>query len=280
MTGRTGGDDFTSSGDGISRWRRVADDLRSRIAAGDICAIVPPETELAARYGVNRQTVRRAIASLSNEGILKAERGKGTFVHRRPRRVLYPIGARTRFSENMIRQSLEPAGRIIRSALESADDTVSAHLKCAIGTPVHRLERLSVVDGAPMSRSTSWFSAERFPDIIEAYAETGSITKALCRSGLSDYRRAETRITAERVSADDADLLSCPPDTIVLISRRRPRKPADPVCLHQVSGGSRRTHVRLPGRIGSSRRSLSRMNHPARRREKMAFARSVAGGPG
>lgn len=219
MTGRNGGVDFTSLADGVSRWRRVADDLRSRIAEGDICEIVPPETELAVRYGVNRHTVRRAIASLSDEGILRAERGKGTFVHRRPRRVPYPIGARTRFSENMIRQSLEPAGRIIRSAMVHADDMISARLKCAVGTPLHRLDRLSVADGVPMSRSTSWFSAERFPDIIEAYAETGSITEALRRSGLSDYRRAETRVTAERVSADDADLLSCAPDAIVLISR-------------------------------------------------------------
>lgn len=215
----TGSIDFTSSGDGVSRWRRVADDLRSRIAEGDISEIVPPETELAARYGVNRHTVRRAIAALSGEGILKAERGRGTFVHRRPRRVLYPIGVRTRFSENMIRQSLEPAGRIVRSALVSADDAISARLRCAVGAPLHRLDRLSVADGVPMSRSTSWFSADRFPDIIAAYAETGSVTEALRRSGLSDYRRAETRITAERVSADDAELLSCAPDAIVLISR-------------------------------------------------------------
>lgn len=227
MTGGNGSDYFTSSADGVSRWRRVADDLRNRIAGGDIGGIVPPETELAARYGVNRHTVRRAIASLSDEGILKAERGKGTFVRRRSPRVLYPIGARTRFSENMVRQSLEPAGRLIRSALVPADETISAKLKCPLGAPLHRLDRLSVADGVPMSRSTSWFSAERFPDIIEAYAETGSVTEALRRGGLSDYRRMETRITAERVSPDDADLLNCALDAIVLISRAVDADPED-----------------------------------------------------
>ena len=39
------------------------------------------------------------------------------------------------------------------------------------------------------------------------------------REGLSDYRRRETRLTAERVSMKDADLLSCPSDAILLISR-------------------------------------------------------------
>ena len=101
MTGRNGSVDFASSADGVARWRRVADDLHRRIAEGDISGTLPPETALAARYGVNRHTVRRAIASLAEEGLVKAERGRGTFVHRPPRRVLYPIGTRTRFSENM-----------------------------------------------------------------------------------------------------------------------------------------------------------------------------------
>jgi len=205
--------------DGVTRWRRVADDIRSRIAEGTIADLLPPEMELAGRYGVNRHTVRRAIAALSAEGLLRAERGRGTFVNERPGRIVYPIGPRTRFSENMLRQSIEPSGRLIRSDRVAADATLAAVLQCRVGTPLHRLERLSVADGLPLSGSTSHLSAERFPGIIDAYAETGSITEALKREGVSDYRRAETRLSAERVSARDADLLSCAPDAIVLVSK-------------------------------------------------------------
>jgi GntR family phosphonate transport system transcriptional regulator len=52
-----------------------------------------------------------------------------------------------------------------------------------------------------------------------AYAETGSITEALRREGVVDYRRRETRLTAERVSAKDAELMSCAADAVVLISK-------------------------------------------------------------
>ena len=204
--------------DGISRWRRVADAIRVDIASGVIGQQLPPEVELAARHGVNRHTVRRAIAALSTEGLLRAERGRGTFVNAQPPRVVYPIGQRVRFRENMMKQSIEPSGRLIGAERMAADARHAALLDVSVGAPLHRLERLAVVDGMPVSRSTSLFSAERFPDIIAAYAETGSITHALERSGVSDYRRLETRITAERVSPEDADLLQCSSDAIVLVS--------------------------------------------------------------
>lgn len=205
--------------DGVTRWRRLADDIRSQIGEGVLTNMLPPETDLALRYGVNRHTVRRAIAVLAAEGLLRAERGRGTFVNERRARILYPIGARTRFSEIMLSQSIEPSGRLIRSERVAADATLAGLLQCRLGAELHRLESLSVADGVPLSRSTSHFVSERFPAIIDAYAETGSITEALRRGGVSDYQRSETRISAERVSAKDADLLSCRPDAIVLVSK-------------------------------------------------------------
>ena len=209
---------MSPDGEGITRWRRVADDIRSNIGDGIISDALPSELELAARYGVNRHTVRRAIAALTADGLLRVEGGRGTFVNNKPKRIVYPIGSRTRFSENMLKQSLEPSGRLIKSDYVLADSVMAALLECRIGTRLHRLDSLSVADGIPLSRSTSYFSAERFTGIIEAYAETGSITEALRREGVVDYRRRETRLTAERVSAKDAELLSCAADTIVLIS--------------------------------------------------------------
>lgn len=206
--------------EGIARWRRVADGIRQMIVdAGGGLERLPVEADLASRFGVNRHTVRRAIGVLSAEGVLRAERGRGTFVAARPQRLRYPIGARTRFSENVTREAREPGGRLIRSDLVSADAVLAAALECRIGLPLHRLETLHVADGVPLSVATSWFSAERFPDIVPAYAETGSITAALKAAGLEDYRRRETRLTAERLSPEDAAHLASPPDGIALVSQ-------------------------------------------------------------
>ena len=63
---------------------QVADDLRADISAGEITGRLPSEHELATQYGVSRVTVRRAVATLTSEGLLRTLRGRGTFVAERP----------------------------------------------------------------------------------------------------------------------------------------------------------------------------------------------------
>ncbi len=149
---------------------------------------------------------------------MRPERGRGTFINAQPDPVAYAIGTRTRFSENMLAQGLEPSGRLIRADNVRADAIMADKLSCRVGAPLHKLQTLSVVESMPISRSTSYFSAERFPAVVEGYAETGSITQALRREGVVDYRRLETAITAERVTQHDIELLRCAADAIVLIS--------------------------------------------------------------
>lgn len=209
---------FDDPDSGIARWRRIADDLKRAIADGTIRDRAPAESELAERYGVNRHTVRRALAVLNAEGLLRTERGKGTFVNPQAPRLSYPITARTRFSENLARQARTPAGRLIRADRVAADAQLASILECRTGAPLHRLETMHVADGIPLSVATCHFSAERFPGIVTAYAETGSITEALKREGCPDYRRRETRISATRISPTDAEHFGLGPDAIVLVT--------------------------------------------------------------
>lgn len=205
--------------DGITRWRRVADLIRAGIGDGTMTDRLPAEGELAERFGVNRHTVRRAIAALAADGMVRAERGRGTFVAEPAPRLAYAVGPRTRFSENVLSQSRRPGGRLIGADRVAADAETAGQLGCAAGAPLHRLESLHDADGVPLSIATSHLSAERFPGLVAHYAETGSITEALRREGLGDYRRRETRITAERVSAGDAAHLEAAPDGLVLVAR-------------------------------------------------------------
>ncbi len=205
--------------DGITRWRRVADGIRAAIGDGTMAERLPAEGELAERYGVNRHTVRRAIAALAADGLVRAERGRGTFVDRPAPRLPYPVGSRTRFSENIHAQARRPFGRLVRADRTRADAEAAKALECPVGAPLHRLETLSVADGLPLSVATHWLSAERFPGIVQAYAESGSFTETMRREGIDDYRRRETRVSAERVSHADAELLAGAPDGLVLVAR-------------------------------------------------------------
>ncbi|MBO0756612.1 MAG: GntR family transcriptional regulator, partial [Bradyrhizobiaceae bacterium] len=84
---------------GVTLWRRIADDLEQAIVAGTHASgeRLPGEVEIADRFGVNRHTVRRALAELADRGLVRAERGSGTYVE--SGRLAYPIRSRTRFSE-------------------------------------------------------------------------------------------------------------------------------------------------------------------------------------
>src|SRR5690606_36967385 len=146
---------LSDADDGITRWRRVADAIRAAVADGTMSERIPTERELAERFGVNRHTVRRAIAALAAENLLRAERGRGPCVNRQAPRLAYPVGSRTRFSENVARQSREPGGRLIRADRVRADSGLAEALECRIGGALHRLETLRIADGVPLSVATS-----------------------------------------------------------------------------------------------------------------------------
>lgn len=59
----------------------LMEDLRKQILSGEIKPgeKLPSENELSAEYEVSRQTVRKALQILQNEGYIYAEHGRGTF---------------------------------------------------------------------------------------------------------------------------------------------------------------------------------------------------------
>lgn len=192
---------------GIAVWRQIMETLKADIGSGvfEKGSRLPAEAEIAHRFGVNRHTVRRAIAALTAEGLLRADQGRGTFVASAP--LNYPIGARTRFSEIVSGQDRSPSGRLIGSSVEHADVLLSGQLELPLGTPLIRAETLRVADSVPVMVATSWFEQARVPNFVADYAESGSITEAFRRAGIDDYRRKETRISAELVDARDAQQL-------------------------------------------------------------------------
>lgn len=205
-------------GGGISLWRQIAESIRSEILTGAYATgdRLPPEAELAARFGVNRHTLRRAMGSLATEGLIRVDQGRGTFVE--GGRLSYPIRRRTRFSEIVSAQAREPGGRLIASGSVLADAALAERLHVPVGTPLHTLETVSAADGVPISMATHFIPAERFPRLIETYAETGSLTKAFAAHGVTDYVRQSTRATARIATRDEAERLSLGPMDVVIVT--------------------------------------------------------------
>lgn len=205
---------------GVALWRQIADRIRTSIADGEYDATgkVPPEFALAAQFGVNRHTVRSALAALAQEGIVRSVQGRGTLIVRKER-LNFPISRRTRFNQGLGDQAREKEGLLLRSEEEPASADLAARLDIPEGAMVVRLETLRKADRRPVSRSTNWFPAGRFAGIREAYRASGSITVAFRMLGLSDYLRVSTEITATHADAGDLADLQLSPGAIILVSR-------------------------------------------------------------
>jgi GntR family transcriptional regulator, phosphonate transport system regulatory protein len=189
---------------GVALWRQVADGIERGIADGRFAKgeKLPGEMEIAETYRVNRHTVRRALATLAERGMVRAERGSGTYVE--AARLAYPLRSRTRFSEIVGAGGHEPRGQLIDASEDSASRELARELGLKNGATLIRIESLRLADRTPICVSTSWLSAERFPNAGQVFAGARSMTKLLTHYGIRDYRRSSTRITAAIADASDA----------------------------------------------------------------------------
>ena len=192
---------------GIMLWRCIADDFEQMIRAGKHAngERLPTETEIAARYDVNRHTVRRAMAELALRGLVYSERGSGTYV--KTDKLDYRIGARTRFSEIVAAAGYEAEGRLQSHGLEPASADIAERLGLTPGDVVARLEIVRTANRVPISVATTWLAAKRYSDAAKIFRQVRSMTSTLEHYGISNYRRKWTRIGAAFADAADASCL-------------------------------------------------------------------------
>jgi GntR family phosphonate transport system transcriptional regulator len=202
---------------GVAAWKQIADRISDAIAAGEFdgTGMVPPETQLAERFGVNRHTVRNAIAALAETGLLRRVQGRGTLIEKRER-LVYPVGRRTRFSEGLGGQASETDMHLLAEDIVTASETASSALAVEPGTLLVQLVTLSFADGVPVSLATHHFDAARFSGIGRLLAKHHSITRALIDLGVEDYVRMSTEVTARMATAHEAERLSLGVNPIVL----------------------------------------------------------------
>lgn len=178
-------------------WKGIADTLQAEIAEGHYRPgdRLPTEAELSARFGVNRHTVRQALAHMADLGLVWARRGSGVFVTAKP--TDYPLGRRVRFHQNIEASGRAASRRLTRLETRPADPREAEALALPADAQVHVVEGVSLVDGQPLATFRSVFDAARFPDLLAHLEIHASITAALAVAGLADYTRASTRLTAK-----------------------------------------------------------------------------------
>ncbi|QNE73927.1 UTRA domain-containing protein [Streptomyces finlayi] len=118
---------------------------QGRLAPG---SLLGNEIELASRLGLSRPTVRQAIQSLVDKGLMVRRRGVGTqVVHSQVRR---PLELSSLY-DDLEKAGQRPATHVLRNTVEPATAEVAAALGVTEGSEVHLVERLRSAHDEPMA---------------------------------------------------------------------------------------------------------------------------------
>jgi len=177
-------------------YHQLKEQLRQMAQSMPAGAPMPSETDLVELTGVSRATIRRAVADLTYEGLLRSKRGLGTFVAQKP--VDEPMLAIKSFTEIVASLGRTPSTKVLSFAKLRAPTDVAERLALPPRAPVFALERLRLVDGTPCMVERQFLSANLVPGLTAEDA-AGSIYAAL--EGQFGVRLVDGVETIQAVSA-------------------------------------------------------------------------------
>lgn len=161
---------------------------------------LPPDTELAKDYGVARQTMRRALSALRNQGMLRIEQGRGTFVTDQP--LAFRIGGTIFLDQNLRALNILGRRRILGIELSTASSDVARKLGVGTGDSITGVRVKATADGQDIGVGENVFAVSSFPDLTQICEELFqtqahlSFPELIKNCGRKGLHRATIRIGA------------------------------------------------------------------------------------
>lgn len=150
-------------------YQNVINLLKNRLnsAIYNIGDLLPSEKELAELYDVSRNTLRKALKTLEEEGMIERRHGSGTYL--RNKHFQASVTHLDSFTEIAKNEGKTPTSQILKFELQTASDEIANSLRVTLGEPVYYAKRLRLIDNIAMQVEETWLSASRFPDLTIAH---------------------------------------------------------------------------------------------------------------
>ncbi|WP_411334407.1 trehalose operon repressor [Metabacillus indicus] len=162
----------------LAIYQELADLIKQGILAPD--ETIPSENELAAKYETSRETIRKALNLLAQNGFIQKVKGKGSIVLD-VTKMSFPVSGLVSFKE--LSQNLGRTSRtkVEKLALIKPDPFITQQLNLSGGDEVWEVVRSRNIDGESIILDKDYLNSRFIP----------SLTKEICEDSIYRYIEEE-----------------------------------------------------------------------------------------
>lgn len=160
--------------DGIPLYQQLYERCKQKIMSGEWKEnqYIPPETSLMKQYGIGRETVRRAITKLVQEGYLIRQHGRGTLVYRS-----YPRTEGEKyysFTSEILARGYRPSTEVLHTDERLAPKHVQMTLRVPENEPMLYCKRLRYINEQPVAVEETYIIIKQVGP-VESHKLSGSL---------------------------------------------------------------------------------------------------------
>ncbi len=193
-----------------SKYEKIYYNLKQKIECGDYPygELMPSENTLVPVYECSRNTIRRALSELTEDGYVQPIHGKGVRVIYQPvQRTSFTVGGIESFQETARRNQFEPKTDVIQFSLQTVDHDLSVKTGFSEGEQVYYIQRVRYLNGIARILDTNIFIAALVPGLTPEIAEHSIYEYIENQLGMQIVT-SKRQVTVERASELDEKYLN------------------------------------------------------------------------
>ncbi|HEL2219634.1 TPA: trehalose operon repressor [Streptococcus suis] len=204
----------------MKKYQEIYNDLKEKIRTNVYPAesSLPTEQQLQEIYGVSRDTVRKALAILTEGGLIQKVQGRGSMVLKQE--ILnFPVSGLTSYQELTNVLQLSTKTDVVSLDMITVNSSLSHLTGFEPYSKVWEVVRTRSIDGKVSVVDTDYLAVDVVPELTTAIAEKSIYEYLENKLGL-DIAYAQKEITVEPTNREERELMQSKDDYLVLIKSR------------------------------------------------------------
>lgn len=192
-----------------SKFEQIYKNLKEKIESGDYAYqdLLPSENTMVSIYNCSRNTIRRALSELTEQGYVQPLHGKGVRIIYQPiDQAAFTIGGIESFKESAIRNHRKRHTEVLQFAEITADERLAAKTGFPVGSELYYLQRVRFLDGIALILDINMFLKSLVPNLTKEIAENSIYEYIENDLGMSIVT-SKRKMTVERATQIDEKYL-------------------------------------------------------------------------